>query len=127
MANEFASSHGTEEVPGCSFSVAGLSSRITNLEVAGSVTPKETSHLGQAAGSRPIFRSSPLVDGQEVKVDFNGNLMPSRGQKVTMVLTGKFSPTGAPVATRAICTQASLKATKGTFVKGSATFKLSRT
>lgn len=119
--NTVLSSHGT----GATFSYAGLSSRITKVEASGSVTPKETSHLGQAAGSRPIFKKSPLIDGPEIKVEFFGNLMPARGQKLVMTLPANISPTKADVATKAICTQASLKASRGTFIKGSATFRLS--
>lgn len=121
------SSHGSAGSPAASFSVSGLSSRITKLSVSGQANAKEVSHLGQAAGSRPIFRKSPLVDGPEVKVEFIGNLMPVRGTKVDFTLTGEFAKTKANLATKAICTQASLKASKGTTIKGSATFKLSRT
>lgn len=110
---------------GATLSFAGLSSRITKVDTSTSVTPKETSHLGQSANSRPILRKSPLVPGAEIKVDFYGSAMPTRGQKLTITLPANLSPTRADLCTKAICTQASVKASRGQFVKGSATLKLS--
>jgi hypothetical protein len=110
---------------GASFTFNGLSSRITKIEGSNSVTPKETSHLGQSTGSRPIFKKSPLVDGPEIKVDFYGNAKPTRGTKATVTIPANMSPTGSDLATKAICTGCSIKATRGKFVTGSATFKLS--
>ena len=108
-----------------SFSFSGLSSKITSFEASGSVTPKETTHLGQSTGSRPIFKKSPLVEGAEFKVEFYGNAFPTRNQKVTISVPANISPTGSATATKAICTNSSLKASKGEFIKGSATFKVS--
>jgi hypothetical protein len=78
------------------------------------------------SGTKRIFRSSPLSDSPEVKIDFIGNSLPAVGTKSDFVLTGSFASTRAGNCTKAICTQASLKASTGEIVKGSATFKLSK-
>jgi hypothetical protein len=120
-ANTSLSSHAT---PLLSFTFAGLSSKITSFESSGSVTPKDMSHLGQATGAAPIFGASPLVDGAEIKCEFYGNAFPSRRTKVTITIPATLSPTGTATSMKAICTGSQLKASRGEFVKGSATFKL---
>jgi len=107
------------------FSFGGLSSRITKIDASASATPKEMGHLGQAAGSRPILRKSPLVEGAELKVEFLGAAFPTRGQKLSVTVPANLSPTGADLATKAICTVGSVKAGRGEFVKGTCTIKLS--
>jgi hypothetical protein len=120
-ANTSLSSHAT---PLLSFSFSGLSSKITSFESSGSVTPKDMSHLGQATGAAPIFGASLLVDGAEIKCEFYGNAFPSRRTKVTISVPANLSPTGTSTSMKAICTGSQLKASRGEFIKGSATFKL---
>ena len=108
-----------------SFSFGGLSSRITKIDASASATPKEMGHLGQAAGSRPILRKSPLVEGAELKIEFFGSAFPTRGQKLTLTVPANLSPTGSGSVTKAICTVGSVKAVRGKFVTGSCTIKLS--
>ena len=109
------------------FTFSGLSSKITKLEVSASAAQTDVSHLGGAVGSKRLYRAAPLSEGPEVKVDFIGNSIPAVGTKAAFTLTGNFASTKASVCTMAVCTSASLKATVGDMVKGSASFKLSKT
>lgn len=116
-----ASSQGTGN-----FTFGGASFQITSLEVSASAAQTDVSHLGLAVNSKRIFKKSPLVDSPEVKIDFIGNTLPAVGTKSAFVLTGNFASTKASDCTKAICTQASVKAAVGEIIKGSATFKLSK-
>jgi len=116
-----ASSQGTGN-----FTFNGASCKITSLEVSATAAQADVSHLGTAQGTSRIFRKSPLSDSPEVKIDFIGNSLPAVGTKAAFVLTGNFGSTKASDCTKAICTQASLKAAVGEIVKGSASFKLSK-
>jgi hypothetical protein len=111
---------------GGNFTFGGATFKITSLDVSATAAQSDVSHLGTAKGTARIFRKSPLSDSPEVKIDFIGNSLPAVGTKSAFVLTGSFSSTKAGDCTQAICTQASLKASVGEIVKGSATFKLSK-
>ena len=108
------------------FTFNSVTYKITSLDVSGTASQTDISNLGLAAGSKRIFRQSPLSDSPEVKIDFIGNTLPAVGTKAVFVLTGSFSSTKAGDCTKAICTQASVKAAVGEIIKGSATFKLSK-
>lgn len=112
---------------GAGFTFAGLSAKITAIDVSASAAQIDVSHLGHAAGERRRFKKAPLSDSPEVKVDFIGSSIPAVGEKGTFALTGEFGSTKAGECTKAICTQASVKAAVGDLIKGSATFKLSKT
>jgi hypothetical protein len=101
--------------------------KITSLDVSATAAQTDVSHLGLAVNAKRILKKSPLNDSPEVKIDFIGNSLPAVGTKNTFVLTGSFASTKAGDCTKAICTQASLKAAVGEIIKGSATFKLSKT
>lgn len=101
--------------------------KITNLEVSATAAQVDVSHLGIASGQKRIFKKAPLSDSPEVKIDFIGNSLPGVGTKGTFTLTGNFGSTKSDQCTKAICTQASLKAAVGDIIKGSAVFKLSKT
>lgn len=116
-----ASSQGTGN-----FTFGGASFQITSLDVSASAAQTDVSHLGLAVNAKRIFRKAPLVDSPEVKIDFIGNTLPAVGTKSAFVLTGNFGSTKAGDCTKAICTQASVKAAVGEIIKGSATFKLSK-
>lgn len=116
-----ASSQGTGN-----FTFGTATFQITSLEVSASAAQTDVSHLGLAVNAKRILRKSPLVDSPEVKIDFIGNTLPAVGTKSTFVLTGNFGSTKAGDCTKAICTQASVKAAVGDIIKGSATFKLSK-
>jgi hypothetical protein len=100
--------------------------QITSLEVSATAAQTDVSHLGLAVNAKRILRKAPLVDSPEVKIDFIGNTLPAVGTKGAFVLTGSFGSTKAGDCTKAICTQASVKAAVGEIIKGSATFKLSK-
>jgi hypothetical protein len=108
------------------FTFGGATFSITSLDVSASASETDISHLGTAAGTKKVFVRSPLSDSPEVKIDFLGDTMPAVGTKAVFVLTGAFASTRAGDCTKAICTQASMKATVGDIIKGSATFKLSK-
>jgi len=111
---------------GAGFTFSGLSAKIKKLEVSASAPQVEVSHLGTVAGTRKVFKKAPLSDTPEVKVDFIGNSLPAVGTKAAFTLTGNFGSTKAGDCTKAICTQAQIKATVGALIEGSATFKLSK-
>ena len=115
----------SQTVPGFTFS--GLVATLTKIEVSASAAQTDVSHLGCAVASKRLYRAAPLSDSPEVKVDFIGNSIPAVGTKAAFTLTGVFLSTKAAECTKAVCTAASLKATVGDLVKGSATFKLSKT
>jgi len=115
----------SQSSPGFTFS--GLTGKITSLEVSASAPQVDVSHLGTAVGTRKLFKKAPLTDSPEVKVDFIGNALPAVGTKGDFTLTGNFSSTKASECTKAVCTQASVKAAVGDLIKGSATFKLTST
>ena len=121
MADTITSSQGSGN-----FTFGGTSYQITSLDVSATAAQTDVSHLGLAVNSKRIFRKSPLSDSPEVKIDFIGNTLPAVGTKAVFVLTGSFSSTKAGDCTKAICTQASVKAAVGDIIKGSATFKLSK-
>lgn len=100
--------------------------KITALDVSASAAQTDVSHLGTSVGTARVFKKAPLNDSPEVKIDFIGNTLPAVGTKSNFVLTGSFGSTKASECTKAICTQASLKAAVGEIIKGSATFKLSK-
>ena len=108
------------------FTFAGLTGKITAIDVSASAPQTDVSHLGVAAGQRRLFKKAPLSDSPEVKVDFIGDGLPTVGAKGDFTLTGNFGSTKASECTKAICTQASVKAAVGDLIKGSATFKLSK-
>lgn len=109
------------------FTFGSSTFRITGLDVSGTAALADVSHLGVTAGNKRLFRKSPLNDSPEVKIDFIGNTLPAVGTKGNFTLTGSFASTNAGACTKAVCTQASLKASVGELIKGSATFKLSKT
>lgn len=109
------------------FTFGSASFKITALDVSASAAQTDVSHLGILKGTKRLFKKAPLNDSPEVKIDFIGNSMPAVGTKDTFVLTGSFGTTKASQCAQAICTQASLKAAVGEIIKGSATFKLSKT
>ena len=111
---------------GGGFTFGSATFKITSLDVAGTAAQADVSHLGVAAGQKRLFRKAPLTDSPEVKIDFIGNALPAVGTKSTFTLTGNFASTKASTCTKAICTQASVKAAVGDIIKGSATFKLSK-
>jgi len=111
---------------GAEFTFSGLSAKITSIDVSGTAAQIDVSHLGIVAGQRRMFRKAPLSDSPEVKVDFIGSGLPDVGVKDDFTLTGSFGCTNSGVCTKAICTQASVKASVGDLIKGSATFKLSK-
>lgn len=115
----------TSSQSGAGFTFSGLSAKITSIDVSATAAQTDVSHLGVAAGNKRIFKKAPLSDSPEVKVDFIGSGIPAVGTKGTFTLTGSFGSTGASTCTKAICTQASVKAAVGDLIKGSATFKLS--
>lgn len=121
MADTIVSSQGNGN-----FTFGGASFQITSLDVSASAAQTDVSHLGLAVNAKRILRKAPLVDSPEVKIDFIGNTLPAVGTKDVFVLTGNFSSTKAGDCTKAICTQASVKAAVGEIIKGSATFKLSK-
>jgi len=121
MADTTASSQGTGN-----FTFGGVSFKITALDVSATAPQTDISHLGTTKGTKRVFKKAPLADSPEVKIDFIGNSIPAVGTKDTFVLTGNFGSTKASDCTKAICTQASLKAAVGDIIKGSATFKLSK-
>jgi hypothetical protein len=108
------------------FTFNGASFQITSLDVSASAAQVDVSHLGLAVNAKRILKKAPLVDSPEVKIDFLGNSLPAVGTKAVFVLTGSFGSTKAGDCTKAICTQASVKAAVGEIIKGSATFKLSK-
>jgi hypothetical protein len=108
------------------FTFSGLSAKITSIDVSASAAQIDVSHLDVAAGQRRLFKKAPLADSPEVKVDFIGSGLPAVGVKDDFTLTGNFGSTKASECTKAICTQASVKAAVGDLIKGSATFKLSK-
>ena len=111
---------------GATFTFTGLSAKITSLDVSGSAAQTDVSHLGIAAGDKRIYRKAPLSDTAEIKVDFIGPDLPAVGTKNDFTLTGEFASTRYDLCTKAVCTQASVKAAVGDLIKGSATFKLSK-
>ena len=116
----------TSSQSGAGFTFAGLTGKITSLEVSASAPQTDVTHLGIAAGQKKLFKKAPLSDSPEVKVDFIGNALPAVGTKGAFTLTGSFGPTKASQCTLAVCTQASVKAAVGDLIKGSATFKLAQ-
>lgn len=121
MASTVESSQGNGD-----FTFNGSGFKITAIDVSATAATTDVSHLGITAGQKRKFKKSPLVDSPEVKIDFIGNTLPAVGTKGTFVLTGSFASTKAGDCTKAICTNATLKATVGEIIKGSATFKLSK-
>lgn len=126
-SSTIASSQGSAGSPAGDFTFASATYKITSLEVSASAAQTDVSHLGVAAGQKRIFKKAPLTDSPEVKIDFIGNSLPAVGTKGDFTLVGNFGVTKASECTKAICTQASLKAAVGDIIKGSATFKLSKT
>lgn len=127
MSSTIASSQAASaESPAGDFTFNGTSYRITALDVSATAAQTDVSHLGIAAGQKRIFKKAPLTDSPEVKIDFIGNVLPAVGTKGDFELTGNFAATKAGDCTKAICTQASVKAAVGDIIKGSATFKLSK-
>ena len=119
------SSHGATTATAASFTFSGLSAKITSIDVSASAAQADVSHLGIAAGALRKFKKAPLSDSPEVKVDFIGSGLPAVGTKGVFTLVGSFNTTKANLCTKAICTQASVKAAVGDLIKGSASFKLS--
>lgn len=126
MSSTIASSHGTGSSNAGDFVFGTATFKITSLDVSASAPQTDVSHLGIASGQKKIFKKAPLTDSPEVKIDFIGNTLPAVGTKATFTLTGNFASTKASSCTKAICTQASVKAAVGDIIKGSATFKLSK-
>jgi hypothetical protein len=119
------SSHGADAATSAGFTFSGLSAKITSIDVSASAAQADVSHLGIAAGEKRKFKKAPLSDSPEVKVDFIGSGLPAVGTKGDFTLTGVFTATKSNLCTKAICTQASVKAAVGDLIKGSASFKLS--
>lgn len=109
------------------FTFSGLSAQITSIDVSASAAQTDVSHLGIASGEKRKFKKAALSDSPEVKVDFIGSTLPAVGTKGAFTLTGNFASANTALCTKAICTQASVKASVGDLIKGSATFKLSAT
>ena len=113
---------------GISFSFSGTKFTANQISVSKKVAELDVTSLESPNGSYRSYRSSPIREGDELKIDFVGLTLPqmtATGQ-ITWVVDGSGSnaafTTGIPTA--ALCTSADITAQVGELIKGSANFRL---
>lgn len=117
-----------EASQGISFSFSGTKFTANQISVSKKVSELDVTSLESPNGSYRSYRTAPIREGDELKVDFVGLTLPqmtATGQ-ITWVIDGTGSnaafTTGIPTA--ALCTAADITAQVGELIKGSATFRL---
>jgi len=119
-----------ESAQGLSFTFSGTAFEIMSLSFSKKVTETDVSSLKTAHGQFRSYRPAPLRDGDELQVEFMGIGAPQMTATGTISWTldgsGSNAALTAGLPTVALCTSASLSASAGELVKGSATFRITQ-
>lgn len=117
-----------EASQGISFTFSGTKFTANQIALTKKVNEIDVTSLESPNGSYRNYRSAPIVDGPELKVDFVGLTLPqmtATGQ-ITWTVDGSGSNAGftSGIPTAALCTSADVTAQVGELIKGSASFRL---
>jgi hypothetical protein len=117
-----------ETSQGIKFVFSGTPFTATQIQMTKKVSEIDVTSLEAASGSYRSYRTAPIVDSPELKIDFVGLTLPqmtSTGQ-ITWTIDGSGSNGAftANMPTAALCTSADVTAQVGELIKGSANFRL---
>lgn len=120
-----------ESSQGIKFVFSGLPFTATQIGMSKKVSEIDVTSLDAPSGSYRSFRTAPIVDAPELKVDFVGISLPQMTATgaITWTIDGSGSNAAftAGMPTAALCTSADVTAQVGELIKGSATFRLTAT
>lgn len=120
-----------ETSQGIKFVFSGQPYTATQIAMSKKVSEIDVTSLEAASGSYRSYRTAPIVESPELKVDFVGLTLPqmtATGQIVwTIDGSGSNAAFTANMPTAALCTSADVTAQVGELIKGSATFRLTAT
>lgn len=103
---------------GLTFTFGGTTITVTSVQVSDTQDLLDATHLGVAGNARRIFVGG-FASEREVQIDYISTTILGAGSSGTLVISGPMSFNGP-----ATCSNASLGAAVGDFVRGSATFRL---
>lgn len=117
-----------ESSQGIGFTFSGTKFTANSIQMTKKVSEIDVTSLESPNGSYRSYRSAPVLDAPELKVDFVGLTLPqmtATGQ-ISWSVDGTGSNAGftAGIPTAALCTSADITAQVGELIKGSATFRL---
>lgn len=117
-----------ETSQGLKFTFSGTPFTATSIQMSKKVSEIDVTSLEAASGSYRSYRTAPIVESPELKVDFVGLTLPqmtATGQ-ITWSVDGSGSNAAftANMPTAALCTSADVTAQVGELIKGSANFRL---
>jgi hypothetical protein len=120
-----------ESSQGIKFTFSGTAFTATQIQMSKKVSEIDVTSLEAASGAYRSYRTAPIVDSPELKIDFVGLTLPqmtSTGQ-ITWSVDGSGSNAAftANMPTAALCTSADVTAQVGELIKGSANFRLTAT
>lgn len=120
-----------ESAQGLTFTFSGTEFLLTSISFGKKAPEVDVSNLKTPHGSYRSYRTASLKDGDELQVEFYGMEFPQ--MTATGALTWSMDGSGTNSAlisslpTIALCTSSDLKAQAGELIKGSATFRISKT
>lgn len=103
---------------GLTFTFGGAGITVTSVQVNDNQDLLDATHLGVAPNARRIFVSGLATD-REVTIDYISTTILSAGSSGALSISGPISISG-----NATVSNASIGASVGDFVRGSATFRL---
>jgi hypothetical protein len=106
---------------GTTFTFNSVTFVAKNVKVKRTQTYVDVTPLSSAAGSTRILQAAPLVDGDQITLEYMGSTAPARGTVATITC----STLG--ISGSAVCEDFELTAAVGELIMGTATFKLTGT
>jgi hypothetical protein len=103
---------------GLTFTFGGTTITVTSVQVNDTQDLLDATHLGIAPNARRVFVGG-FASEREVQIDYISTTILASGTSGALAISGPMSFSG-----NATCSNASLGAAVGDFVRGSATFRL---
>jgi hypothetical protein len=119
-----------ESAQGLTFKFSGKEFLLTSISFNKKVSEIDVSNLKTKYGEFRTYRGAPLLDGDELSIEFFGLEFPQ--MTATGVLSWTLDGSGSNAAltsalpTVALCTSASLQAAAGDLIKGNATLRVTQ-
>ena len=117
-----------ESSQGISFTFSGTKFTANQISMTKKVSEIDVTSLSDPNGSYRSYRSAPVMDAPELKIDFVGLSMPQMTAtgSITWSIDGSGSNAAftAGMPTAALCTSTDVTAQVGELIKGSASFRL---
>ena len=119
-----------ESAQGLSFVFSGKTFNLTSVSFSKKVSEVDVSSLSTKHGAYRSYRPAPLLDGDELQIEFYGMDFPQMTATGALAWTVDGSGTNAALIsslpTVALCTSSQLQAAAGELIKGSATLRITQ-